>query len=523
MFKRLSWRVLATLLLLAAPFTALTTPPAAAQDITPAQVQRGLAGLDAIVADAMERTGVPSVAVVVVYRDEVVYLSGFGVRDVRTGAPVTPDTVFQLASVSKPVASTVIAALESDGVVDWDDRIVEHDPGFRLQDAWVSQHVTLRDMFAHRSGLPGHAGDLLEDIGYDREEVLHRLRYQNLTGRFRQTYAYTNFGLTEAGVAAANAAGLTWEDLSEERLYNRLGMTSTSSRYSDFLRATNRASGHVRTDAGWVVGEQRQPQAQSPAGGVSSTVRDLAQWLRLHLGEGAVDGRQIISAEALGATYVPQIVSRQPDNPRAGHPGFYALGWNVGYDPGGRVRLGHSGAFALGAGTAVTLLPAENLGIAVLTNGAPIGVPEAITAEFLDLVDYGEPRQDWLAFMMRIFAVLDEAPYGTDVDYTQPPAGATDSRDLSAYTGRYHSDYYGPITVAAGDNGLVLYLGPQQTPYALWHWSGDIFAYQPTGENAYGPSGVTFTFGAGSTASGVVVENLNIHGEGVFQRVALRK
>ena len=137
---------------------------------------------------------------------------------------VDADTVFQIASMSKPIASTVVAALVGEGVVAWDDPIVRHEPAFAMHDAWVTRAITLRDMFCHRSGLPHHAGDLVEDIGYDRAEVLHRLRYVVPATSFRSHYAYTNFGLTAAAVAAARASGQSWEEVSAERLYRPLGM-----------------------------------------------------------------------------------------------------------------------------------------------------------------------------------------------------------------------------------------------------------------------------------------------------------
>ncbi|MDF0645165.1 MAG: serine hydrolase [Nitrospira sp.] len=80
--------------------------------------------------------------------------------------------------MSKPLGSTVIAGLVGDRVVTWDDRIIDHDPGFHMHDASVTAALTIRDTSAHRSGLPDHAGDLLEDMGYDRAEVLRRRRVQ---------------------------------------------------------------------------------------------------------------------------------------------------------------------------------------------------------------------------------------------------------------------------------------------------------------------------------------------------------
>ena len=111
--------------------------------------------------------------------------------------------------------------------------------------------MTIRDLFSHRSGLPGNAGNELEEIGYDRDEILYRLRYVPPASSFGTGYSYSNFGLTEGAVAAAKAAGMTWEDAAEEKLYKPLGMVSTSSRYADFLSRTNRAVLHARFDGKW--------------------------------------------------------------------------------------------------------------------------------------------------------------------------------------------------------------------------------------------------------------------------------
>src|SRR5262249_51638365 len=137
------------------------------------------------------------------------------------------------------------------------------------------------------------------------------------------------------------------------------------------------------------------------AGGVSSTVRDLARWMRLQLGGGRFEGKQVVAAAALEETHRPQIVSGF--NPENGRPSFYGLGWNVNYDDRGRLRLGHSGAFELGAATTVMLVPAEQIGIAVLTNAAPIGLPEGLAATFLDLALEGRTERDWIALYKRAF------------------------------------------------------------------------------------------------------------------------
>ena len=117
--------------------------------------------------------------------------------------------------------------------IGWDTPIVSKLPWFALSDPVVTRMVTVGDMFSHRSGLPDHAGDMLEDLGYDRRQVLDRLRQLPLDP-FRISYAYTNFGLTAGAEAVAVSAGKPWEDLADEVLFDPLGMTSTSYRFADY-------------------------------------------------------------------------------------------------------------------------------------------------------------------------------------------------------------------------------------------------------------------------------------------------
>jgi CubicO group peptidase (beta-lactamase class C family) len=509
------WRAAAVLLFLLPPTAQAGPVPA----VTPEKVKAALPELEKLADQTLQKTGVPGMAVAVVYRDEVVYLKGFGVRKAGEKGPVDADTVFQLASVSKPIATTVLAALVGKGIIHWDDPVIDHDGDFRLYDPWVTRAVTFRDLLCHRSGLPAHAGDLLEDLGYGRAEILHRLRYVKPASSFRSRHAYTNFAFTEAGVAGARAAGKTWEELSADKLYRPLGMKSTSSRFADYAAAKNRAVLHVRVEGRWVAKHVRDPDAQSPAGGVSSTARDLAQWMRVQLAGGRYGGEQLIPADALGETHRPQIVSRPPENPSTDRAGYYGLGWNVNYDDEGRIRLGHSGAFDLGAATVVSLLPSEKLGIVVLTNAAPIGVPEAVSAGYFDLVRNGKVERDWL----KLFAELIQSAADATTNYSKPPSKPSPPLPFEAYVGIYHNDYFGDIEVIKKGGALQLTLGPTKTAFPLRHWDRDVFIYQPTGEMASGLSGVIFRIGSDRQATTVAVENLDVHHQGTFTRARAKK
>jgi CubicO group peptidase (beta-lactamase class C family) len=489
-----------------------------APGVTAERVASAISQLPAIAQDALDRTGVPGLAIAVVYDDEAKYLEGFGVREVGVEGVVDADTVFQLASVSKCLASTVVAALMDDGVIDWESRIADIDPSFALRDPWITAHLTLADLFSHRSGLADHAGDALEDMGGTRDEVLHALRYLEPAGEFRASYAYTNFGLTAGAVAAATSAGTVWEDLVVDKLFAPAGMTRTTSRHAEFVAQDNRAVGHVRRDGDWVHVFDRQPDAQSPAGGVTSSARDMSQWLRVQLNRGLLDGNQLVPAAALGETHAPHNIRSEIEDPSTQVAAFYCLGWELNYDAFQNVLLSHSGGFAYGAATAVGMLPAYGVGIVALTNGTPMGVAEAVMLSFLDICRTGVVSTDWVARFEPAIEQFEAPLYGHAV--VDPPALVMPASEPDAYIGTFANDFFGDLEVVEEGESLAMLLGPRQEPYLLTHYSHDVFTYEPVGENATGPSAITFTIGATGVATQVVIENLDLYGAGTFVRPA---
>ena len=489
-------------------------------------VREAATRLDTLVPQWMERTGVPGVAVSVVHGDRTVYAKGFGLRRVDGSEAVDADTVFQLASVSKSLAATVMATQMSQQVrpcVDWDTSIQRLLPSFALAypEAQDNARLSLGDLFAHRSGLPDHAGDQLEDLGYPRGDILERLRHVALNPY--GSYAYTNFGLTAAGEALALARGTDWATLSAQALYQPLGMAHASSRYADFATQANRAWGHVQVGLSYdsygaqparyaVQQPPRRPDAQSPAGGASASAADMARWMALVLAQGQYLGRQIVHPAALQAA-----MTARPG-------GAYGYGFNVGPDPHGHPSVSHSGAFLLGAHTAFILWPQAGLGITVLTNAQPRGLAEAIALAFGeqawgDAAD-GAPSTDWLAAMQ---AKMHEMyrPLGRLAG--QPaPATPAPAQPLARYVGHYASAYYGDAQVVLDASGMALdlVLGPAQTRYRLWHHDGDLFAFDLQGENAPPGSVSAVQFSRDGTGRMQIEYYAEDLAHGLFERVA---
>ncbi len=473
--------------------------------------------LDSLARDVLRQTHVPGLAISVVRNGKIVYAKGFGVRRAGTSDAVDADTVFQLASISKSVGATVIARQVGLGKVAWNTPVVQHLPWFTLEDPWITSHVTIGDMFSRRSGLPDHAGDDLESLGYDRRQILERLRFAPLHS-FRDDYAYTNFGVTAAAESVAAASGMDWSSLSEEAIYKPLGMNSTSSRFSDFVHRPNRAVGHVRTqDGSFQPKYQRQPDAQSPAGGVSSSVNDMARWMSMVLQGGVFEGKPVIAAAALLPAVTAEIVS-VPSSTADTRANFYGYGFGVGIAPSGRVLLSHSGAFGLGAATNTVMIPSLGVGITILSNAFPIGAVEAIGMEFADLVQFGTITRDWLAAYTKKMAPLT-ATFGSLVG-KKPPVYPVAASPLSDYTGSYTNDYYGDVRIEQRGGTLVLRMGPEGAEYPLRHWDGQVFAFDVASEDASDGSisMATFTLGSAGPAKSLAIELFATSGHGTFAR-----
>lgn len=517
----------------ASPATiAITTGDVPSQDVVALPVDRddavaaALEQLPALVEDGMKRTGVPGASVAVVSKGETIYEGAFGVRDNTTDDPVDTETLFMIASLSKPLSGTIIAkAITEDENLSWQTPVSELLPDFEMNDPYVTANAQIGDYFAHRTGIPTGGGDDLEDLGFDREYILDHLRYIPLAP-FRITYQYSNFGLTTGAEAVAVSRGETWEETAQELLFDPLGMTSTTASHEAFLQTENRAVQHAR------IGEDdfqplfdRDPDAEAPAGGVASTAGDIAKWMALVLADGELDGTPFIDPVPFTQTFSAQVISSH-NSTLEERPSHYGFGINVGSGAGGRVTLSHSGAFGLGTATGATMVPDLDLGIVVLTNGAPIGLPEAITQSFVETVMYGAPARDWVNVMSGFFANYN-APAG-DLAGEEPPADAAPQGPESDYVGTYTSDYFGTFTVTESGGALQGALGPDGGyTFALDPWDGDTLSFAPVGENTLpgSLSSAVFTREGGAiTGVTLTVFNKFEHveepsGLGVFTRV----
>ena len=347
------------------PKTNTETPaePAPAPAVDPAaqELEARLAYLEQELERAREEGHVPGMAIAIVKDDQLIYAHGFGVSDLEQGTPVTPETTFAIGSSTKAFSSTLAAMMVDEGKLAWDDPISKHLPELELQiDAKEGEQATVRDLLSHRSGF-ARMGVLWAANTVGREEVLRYASQAKPVAPFREEFHYNNVTYMAGAMAAARAAGSSWEELVQTRLLEPLGMSHSNLDYASAQADPNYSRGYTwREDLGdYEPAPMRQIDVIGPAGSINSSVLDMANWLRFQLGEGEFEGQRLVSAEALGETRTKQIEVA---------PGTvdYGMGWML-REWEGRAVVEHGGNID-GFAASVAMLPEEQLGMVLLTN-----------------------------------------------------------------------------------------------------------------------------------------------------------
>ena len=246
---------------------------------------------DQFVTMALRAYGVPGAVVAVSNAQGTVFLKGYGVR--RHGAPnaVNENTRFQVASVSKFIAATAVATLVDRGVVSWDAPVRTFSPQTSLAEPYATGNATLRDYFAHRTGLPAYAGGLLAQLGYSPDDLVRRARYLPFDHSFRAKWAYSNYGIFLGQQAAAQAARMSAAGLLSTAIFQPLGMTRSGPTQAELFKDENRAAAHNLDDS---INPYENVDGFSGAGAVVSTGADIAHWMRMLLADGKFEGRQVL-------------------------------------------------------------------------------------------------------------------------------------------------------------------------------------------------------------------------------------
>jgi CubicO group peptidase (beta-lactamase class C family) len=433
-----------------------------------------LAGLDAWIEQEMAHWRIPGMAVGVVRNDSLVYARGFGVLGLDDPRPVDENTLFGVASTTKAMTAAALALLVDEGRLHWDDPVVRHLPEFQLADPWVTAHVTIRDLLTHQVGVGRMTGNRIRYLpGRTRDEVLYRMRYHEPEAPFRSAYVYSNVMYMVAGEVVRAVSGMSWDDFMVTRLFRPLGMTRSNTTVDAIAAGENAAWPHQEFDGTVETIARRDWDVVAASAAVNTSIRDMAQWLRLQLGEpGVHDGRRLLSDSVMREMHTAQVAlggsSRQDGSLRA-----YGLGWSLA-DYRGRAIAQHGGATD-GMNTHLVLMPSENIGVVVMTNTFN-SLMVAVANRILD-AHLGTGDRDWGQLYRQGYErAYAQARARRDSIHDARIPGTSTTLPLGAYTGAYVDSLYADAEVRRDGDRLVLqFWGDPDMSADLEHWHHDTF------------------------------------------------
>ena len=470
------------------------------------------ASIDASVDRALAAFDVPGMAVSVVHEGKLVYARGRGIVEIGSTKSVDDRTLFQIGSVTKAFTAAALGILVDDGKLDWDGRVIDYLPEFRMADPWVTREFTVRDLLTHRSGLPLGAGDLLlfPDGNATVSDVVHALRYLKPATSFRSQFAYDNLMYIVAGEVVARVSGMPVQDFIERRVLTPLGMSDCVASAGRASRRAVLATPHILVDGKLETTTSRIPDVAAAAGGITCSARSMGKWMSFILDEGVMaDGKRLISADQFGQLVKPVTLLPVPGY-LAEHAGAslnaYSLGWDISTFYGQPI-WSHSGG-VWGMTTFIAILPREHLAVFASDNqmsAAPRAVVNDIIDQYLRDSNAGA-GQDWIQ-------IIDDIMRKRRSDADEAVAAARETRDvdssarlpLDRYVGTYHDDWYGDVKVSLGDDGQLWFSSTRNPPLQgpLEHFQYDTFIARWTDRRLHADAYVTFSLNVEGKVDGI--------------------
>ena len=438
-------------------------------------------GLDAQLDSIRQAWHVPGMAVAVISKGKVIHVGAYGLRDVEHNLPVTAETKFAIASISKSFTVTTLAALAKEGKVEWDRQVRDYFPAFRTYDPVVTERMTIRDLLTMRSGLARH--DLIWGLGvYDRQQIIDRLQYLQPNRDFRTYWQYQNLMYTTAGYVAGKVNGTSWEDLVRRTVFEPLRMTNTGTSIDEYIRSNNKAMPYAWFDDGrLMLVPWRSTDAIAPTGGVHTTVADLSRYLIMHMQGGTYEGHEVIRAVDSREMQRQQMTMVRPMTTEANEfPELLEEAYGMGLlvtNYRGHKLVHHPGNWD-GYSLELSFLPNDSLGVIVLTN-----MYSTTLRDFLPWLIYdrllGLSPSNWnQRFLDRAARSRANAVGARAREDSSRAPNAPPSHPLDAYVGTYFNPAYGDMIVSRDANGLRVKFGIYDVPLSHFHY--DVFRLEPT-------------------------------------------
>lgn len=435
--------------------------------------------LDPWLDELMATWDVPGLGLAIVRDGEIVRVTGHGMRDVEAGQPVTEDTLFAIGSSSKAFTTMTLAILAGEGKFDWDDPLIDHLPGLKLNDEFATNRLTPRDMASHQSGLPRHDLAWYGRTEFGLEEIFTNLRHYEPTAELRETWQYNNLMYATLGYLVEQLDGRSWEESVRARVLDPLGMPRTNFSVADSAADSNHALPYDEREDELTAIPFRDISHVGPAGSINSSAKEMAQWALLQLSDGSLGDVTILPEANLTELHTPRaVMGGLPSDPELA-PSLYGMGWMIdGYR--GHLRIHHGGNID-GFSALVTFFPHDDLGIVVLTNRNATPVGEFVVRQVADRV-FGHDPKDWSGKAFATQSAAKEALADNEEETASSRVeGTAPSHPIADYAGSFECPGYGPMNVTLEGERLTAEYNGLGGPLEHWHY--DVFRMEESADN----------------------------------------
>lgn len=431
---------------------------------------------DKYIQDAMPLWKVPGLSVAVVKDGKVVFKKGYGHTELGKPTLFDTSTISICASTTKAMTAVCVAMLVDAGKLKWDDKVTDILPGFKINDAYVTSQVTVKDLLTHNAGL-GNA-DWLWAVQNDDENILRGMHYLTPAYSLRSSFIYQNLMYGVAGRVIEQVSGKKWQDFITENLFHALGMNRTYATYAYSSKEANRISPHFMINDTVNVIPYIDYPGVSAAGAVWSCANDISKWMMFMLDSTKWNGKRLLKPETFAELMKPQVIV--PANEfyptmRITKPHWttYGLGW-FQQDYRGKMIEFHTGSLD-GAVAIIGLIPDAHFGIYIFENLDHAELRHALMLKAFDLWVFSDNSKDWSNEFFGLYSKLKaEAKEKQRERDAKRVLDTKPSLALDGYTGKYYSDIYGEAVITVKDGSLSIEY-PNNNVLKLEHWNYDIF------------------------------------------------
>ena len=434
------------------------------------RAQALMEGFDEIAARAVLDYQVPGLAVGVVVDGHLVYAKGFGYRDLEKKLPVTPDTVFAIGSCTKAFTAFAAGILSDEGLLSWDQRVIDILPQFRMFDSYATQNITIRDLLTHRSGLPRH-DFMWYNTNATRAELMRRIRYLEPSCDLHERYQYGNLMYLIAGLGMEQLAGKSWEALIAERILIPLEMKQTNFSVDEMQKGKDYAFPYREKNGQLKRVPFRNISVIGPAASINSNISDLSHWVQMQLAGGSYEKVPLISPATLQEMHTPQVIVPGAPETKESQIIAYGIGWGIASFRGQYI-LSHDGG-SDGFTSTIGILPQKGIGVIVLANRNLTSLPRFLSLQAIDRVlelPFIDGLKEGLDGINRSKETFQESKAEEDRSRKK---GTTPSHLLEQYAGQYENPGYGIVAIDCVDGKLRFNYNGIASHLVHWHY--DVF------------------------------------------------